>query len=111
MLKKLSRQRVGMLLQPGDVWVVEYAVKDSETNRALIHTCQLRGWVEILHNSVPTASLTPDASIPPDLLNNMQGRPIWRLTDSGWAAIQRRHEIALFSVFITLIGVALAVAT
>jgi hypothetical protein len=34
---------------------------------------------------------------------------IWKLTDSGWAAIQRRHEITILGMLIALIGVIVAV--
>jgi hypothetical protein len=58
-LKKLSRQRVAVLLQPGDVWVIEKAVNvDDDDVKEALRTCHMRGWVEPLSNSVPRGALT-----------------------------------------------------
>lgn len=110
LLRRLARQRVGMLLQPGNVWVLEYAVQDTEEIRALLHTCQLRGWVEILHESVPSAKINPDGSLPHDF-PSAQSEHIWRLTDSGWAAIQRSHQLTILGIVVALVGLAVAIAT
>lgn len=107
-LRKLSRQRVGMVLQPGNVWVIEYAVKDTEENRALLHTCQLRGWVEVLHESIPSGQLNEDGSFSKDGPFNSES-PIWRLTDGGWSVIQRRHQLTLLSVFLAVIAIIITV--
>ncbi len=102
-LKSFSRQRVAVILQPGDVWVIEKAVKASEKIDANLRTCQLRGWIEPISNAIPKGRLTTEGNIPPDVFN--QVGPLYRLTDSGWAAIHRTHILTLFGVFLALITV------
>ncbi|WP_223923602.1 hypothetical protein [Geobacter sp. AOG2] len=108
LLRQLAKQRVRGVLQPGNVWVLEFAVQDTEVNQALIYTCQLRGWVELLHESIPTGHLNSDGSFTMGMPFDSK-KHIWKLTDSGWAAIQRRHEITIIGILITLIGVIAAV--
>jgi hypothetical protein len=69
LLRLLAKQRVRVVHQPGDVWVLEYAVKDTEENQGLIQTCRLRGWVELLHESVLHVGLNADGTIPTDVQN------------------------------------------
>lgn len=85
LLRRLSQQRVAMVLQPGGVWVVEKAVESGRDVEADLNTCFMRGWIEPLANAVPTGTLTSPNSIPP-----MSGRTtIWKLNDSGWYVINR----------------------
>jgi len=96
-----------MVLQPNNVWVLEYAVKDTEETRELLYTCQLRGWVELLHESVPTGNLDSDGSLPKGPVFSSENH-VWKLTDSGWGAIQRRHEIAVLGIFVGILGIIVA---
>jgi hypothetical protein len=50
-LKSLSRQRVALVLQPGNVWVIERAVEDNEQTDSALKTAKLRGHASILHGS------------------------------------------------------------
>lgn len=61
-LHLLSKQRVVLVLQPGNVWVIEKAVQDNEDTDAALKTCYMRGWVEPLENSVPKGKLKDDGS-------------------------------------------------
>lgn len=110
LLKRLAKQRVGMVLQPGNVWVIEYAVEDNEETDALLKTCYMRGWVEPLQNSVPKGKLRNDGSLPDGPMFSSSG-PIWKLTDSGWGVIQRRHQISILALLATIIGGFIAVIT
>ena len=103
-LKQVSRQRVALVLQPGNVWVIEKAVKDNRENDAALKACYMRGWVEPLATAVPQGQLDPDGNLPTDI---SQSGPVWKLTDSGWAAINRAHEWALFSILVAVIGLLL----
>jgi hypothetical protein len=58
-LRKLARQRVAMVLQSGNVCVVEKAVEDTAEMDAALKTCHMRGWVEPLENAIPKGKLTP----------------------------------------------------
>lgn len=106
-LKLLARQRVGMVLQPGNVWVIEKAMPMTETNEENIQTCLMRGWVEVLHESVPTQKLPPDG----DLRNAsaISGQHIYRLTEGGWNAIHRTRSLNLLGLIVGLVGVGVAV--
>lgn len=110
LLKRLAKQRVGMVLQPGNVWVIEYAVEDNEETDALLKTCYMRGLVEPLQNSVPKGRLQNDGSLPDGSMFNSSG-PIWKLTDSGWGVIQRRHQLSLLALLVTILGGFIAVIT
>lgn len=110
LLRRLAKQRVGLVLQPGNVWVVEFAVEDTEETDALLKTCFMRGWVEPLQDSIPKGRLSPDGSLPSGPMFQSRG-PLWKLTDSGWAVIQRRHEIMVLGIFVAVLGVAVAFIT
>jgi|SRR5436309_984432 len=106
-LRQLAQQRVAMVLQPGNVWVIEKAVQDTKESDAALKTCYMRGWVEPIKDSIPKGMLQPDGSLP-ELSMFQSSGPVWRLTDSGWAAIQRAHEWTLFGILVALISVFLA---
>jgi len=109
-LRQLAKQRVGLVLQPGNVWVIEKAVEDNQETDAALKTCYMRGWVEPLENSVSKGKWKEDGSFPDGALFKSSG-PIWKLTDSGWAAINRAHEWTLVGVLIAAVGVIVALGT
>jgi len=101
-LKALSKQRVVMVLQPGNVWVIEKALKHDEKTDANLKTCHLRGWVEPIEKAISKGDLTPKGELPNGEIFSRVG-PVYRLTDSGWTAIHRTHVLFLFSVFLAII--------
>lgn len=109
-LRRLSKQRVALVLQPGNVWVIEKAVEDNEESDAALKTCYMRGWVEPLENSIPRGKLKEDGSLPDGNLYQSFG-PVWKLTDSGWAAINRAHEWTLISILVGALGILAAIGT
>lgn len=102
-LRGIARQRVVLVLQPGNVWVVERALERNDDVEAGLATCVMRGWVESLFENLPTNTLLPDGRIPAGPLF-ARTENHFRLTEGGWAAINRAHAW-------TLIGVVLAAAT
>jgi hypothetical protein len=104
-LKLLSKQRVAMVLQPGDVWVIEKSLPDTETHQENLQTCLMRGWVEILKDSIPTGKVGADGSLPQ---SGYKIKHIYRLTDSGWNAIHRTHVLTVLSIIATLVGISIA---
>ena len=112
-LRRLSQQRVALILQPGNVLVVEKAVMvdEDEGVMAALQTCNLRGWVEVLSNAVPHGKLTPEGKLPAGF--PMSGvTPLYRLTEAGWSVIHRSHEwvVATFVIVaITLIATILSI--
>lgn len=88
-LRTLSKQRVVDILQPGGVWLLERALMHEDPGvAASLRTCHLRGWVEIVEDAVPHGSIDANANI-----NYPEGTaPVYRLTEAGWAALNRTHE-------------------
>lgn len=109
-LRRLAKLRAGLVLQPGNVWVIENAVEDNEETDAALKTCYMRGWVEPLENSVAKGKLKENGSLPDGNLFKSSG-PIWKLTDSGWAAINRAHEWTLIGILIGAVGVIVPLST
>ena len=112
-LHKLAKQRVAMILQPGNVWVVEKAVSEGESDKvvAALRTCNLRGWVEVHTDAVPHGKLTPEGTLP-EGLPMPSIAPVYKLTEAGWNVIHRSHEwiIATFVVVaITLIATIISI--
>src|SRR4051812_44859285 len=90
-LRRLAKQRVAGILQPGSVWLVEYAVPRSEKSASHLRTCHLRGWVEIMEDAAPTGQIHPDRQLPPGSpFTSME--PVYGLTDAGWDEIRRTHQ-------------------
>ncbi|MDO8909509.1 MAG: hypothetical protein Q7W55_13545 [Pseudohongiella sp.] len=106
-LKALSKQRVGMVIQPENHWVIEYAMPHTPQNEENIQTCLMRGWVEILHQSVPTEHIPVDFNL--QNIEDLGENHVYRLTDGGWNAIYRTRSLNLLSIFIALIGLGIAV--
>jgi len=112
-LRRLSQQRVVVIRQPDNVWVIEKAVMVDEDERviAALHTCNLRGWVEVLSNAIPHGKLTPEGKLPEGSLYSGVA-PLYRLTEAGWSVIHRSHEwvVATFVIVaITLIATILSI--
>lgn len=101
----ISKQRVVLLLQPGNAWVIEKAFPDTDQNQANIRTCIIRGWVDLLHESIPSTNLDDNYDLSKELESNNNKKDIYKLTDSGWNAIHRTHVITLLSIIIALLGV------
>ena len=100
-LKKLSKQRVAMILQPGNVYVIEYAVEDDNENVVCaLYTCHMRGWIEPI-NAIPKQKLTEDGKLP-----NHNGQYLgktYRLTDCGWNKINNIHIFIVGTFFIAIL--------
>lgn len=107
-LKALSKQRVALILQPGNVWVVEKSIPNDERTEENLRTCHLRGWVEPIENAVPKGKLKEDGSLPDGNLFSGHG-PLYRLTDSGWNAIHRTHVLTLLGLIVAILGIGVAV--
>lgn len=107
-LKALSKQRVAIILKPGNVWVIEKAIPDSEELEENLRTCHLRGWVEPIHDAILKGNLEADGSLPSGNIFTEQ-TPLYRLTDSGWNAIHRTHVITLLAIILSLIAIGVAI--
>ena len=105
MLRRLSRQRVALILQPGGVWVVENAVEGGKALEADLNTCYMRGWIEPLQDAVPTGRLTSPTSIPA----MTERTTLWKLNDSGWNVINRTQLWALSGLLVAALSLVVAV--
>jgi hypothetical protein len=110
-LRKISKQRVAFILKPGDVWVVEKALKIDEKGEAYIATCLMRGWIEILQNSVPSRQLTKDGKLPDVPLNKLfnETKNIYRITESGWSVINRQKTLLYLTFLVGLLTLILMI--
>ena len=102
-LRQLSRQRVRLILQPGNVFVVDDAVRHDDDTDAALQTCWMRGWVELVDHAVPAGNLTPDGRLPDKPITGTTA--IYRMTDSGWSVVQRSHTWSLIAVLMAFLGV------
>lgn len=104
----IAKQRVALVLIPGDIWVIENSLIIDNNFEAEVATCLMRGWIDILEKSIRFGQLTKNGKLPNkslDKLFNETGN-IYRITESGWAVINRQKTIlivALLIAFMTLI--------
>jgi len=98
-LRAVARQRVTLILQPGNVMVVELCPPDEEWFHEAMQTSLLRGWVAVLHDGIPTGEISTIGGVP-QLPQRTQPETMFRLTEAGWAALNRSHEwvVATFAV-------------
>jgi hypothetical protein len=90
------------------VWVIEKAVEDNEQTDAALKTAYMRGWVEPIESAIPKGKLRPDGSLPVGALFQGTG-PLWRLTDGGWAVINRSHWWGLFAITVSVLSFAVSI--
>lgn len=107
-LGRLAKQRVRMVLQPGNYWVIDRAMSHDDETEAALLTCQMRGWVEPLHHAVPSAQLSPTGGLPPNFsFDKLETH--YRLTSAGWSVIHRSDLIAACALLISAMSFALAI--
>jgi hypothetical protein len=111
-LGRLAAQRAATVLQPGNVWVVEHALTvDNEMTRADLATCQMRGWITVLHDAVPSKSLNSDGSLPKDGLAFDRREPIWSLTQAGWSVVDGTNRTAVLAMTFSALSVAISLVS
>jgi hypothetical protein len=102
-LRSLAGQRVSMIFQPGNIWVIECAPSNLPYQEEALSTCLMRGWVEILEAAVPKGELAPDGL--PDVARSFKTtEPIYRVTDSGWSVINRTQTWLLATFAVSLLA-------
>jgi len=106
-LTGLARRRVVAVLQPGGVWVIEKALKRDDDAEAALATCLMRGWVEPLHDDMPVGDLDPN-NLPSSPQPFTRTETTYRLTEGGWAALNRAHAWTLAGIIVAVVGVILA---
>jgi hypothetical protein len=92
-----------MILQPGNVWVIECAPTNLPYQQEALNTCLMRGWVEILHDAVPKGLVTAQGRLDSER-SFKSSESIYRLTDAGWAVINRTHAWLLATFAVSLLA-------
>jgi hypothetical protein len=98
-----------MVLQPGNVWVIEKALKRDENAEAALMTCYMRGRAEPIEPSIPAGDLTADPTLPPDLAFT-KNEVIFRLTEGGWSALNRAHTWTVAGILLAALSLVVTVA-
>jgi hypothetical protein len=107
-LRKLAQQRVAIILQPGNIWVIEKAVGDGDGIDAALRTCDMRGWIELMEDAIPQGELTKEGKLPNSRLFT-QRKPIYRLTGAGWDIVNNSHRWVLYVAFVGTITLLLGI--
>lgn len=104
-LRKLAKQRVSSIHQPTGYWIIDNPIEENREVEVALHTCHLRGWVEIMVNAVPKGKLE-NGNLP-----QIEGiGPVYKLTDSGWQVINRSQSLLLISILIAILALIATVA-
>lgn len=109
-LKAVARQRVAIVLQPGNVQVIERGTPDEEWFELGVLTCHIRGWVEVLHENLPTGAVRFQGS-DPKLPSEMRAKNHYKLTEGGWAVLNRSHAWVLAIFMVSVVGLIVALAS
>lgn len=114
-LAHLARQRIAMQLphtqgRGRPTWVIENTPANTPENADDLLTCLLRGWVEVVEDSMPMSQLEPNGSLPAGPLF-AQSAPIYRLTDGGWSIVRGTHALAVWGMIVAIFSLAVAIAT
>ena len=109
-LKAISRQRVALVLQPGNVQVVERSPPKDEWFQLGVRTAQIRGWVEVLHENLPTGTVHMNGNAP-QLPISMVHETHYKLTEGGWAVLNRSHAWVLATFMVSTVGLAVSAAS
>ena len=108
-LKAIARQRVAIVLQPGNVQVVERSPPREEWFDLGVRTCLIRGWVEVLHENLPTGRVRMQGNTP-SVPEAMTPATHYKLTEGGWAVLNRSHAWVLATFMASTVGLVVSVA-
>lgn len=98
-LRGLSRQRVWVIFGPERKWMIENAVKRDDDTDAALATAIMRGWIEPLQHSISWHD-TDYVMASKDLAGGDRNEQLYRLTESGWAALNRSHVWTLVNTLL-----------
>lgn len=109
-LRAIARQRVALVLQPGNFPVVECSPPDEEWFDVGVRTCHIRGWVEVLYEGMPTGALRMEGSSPV-FPAQMSPKTHYRLTEGGWTVLNRSHGWVIATFTVALMSLVAGVAS
>lgn len=105
-LRRLARQRVALVAQPGNVWIIEKALQRDADCEVGLATYAMRGWVEPLYQDLPTNGLSNEGTIAPGLLLTRTESYV-RLTEGGWSAIYPAQARVLVNALLAVASLGL----
>ena len=109
-LRAIARQRVAIVMQPGNVQVVEHSPPREEWFELGVRTAQIRGWVEVLHEGLPTGTVQMLGNVP-QLPSSMAPTTHYKLTEGGWAVLNRSQAWLLATFMVSAVGLAVSAAS
>lgn len=109
-LRAISRQRVAMVLQSRSVPVVESSPPRDGWFESGVRTCLIRGWLAILYADLPTGIVEThgNTQLPP---TEMIPLTHYRVTEGGWAVLNRSQGWVIATFLISGIGLAVGIAS
>ena len=108
-LQAIAKQRVALVLQPGNVEVIECAPPDEEWFDTGVRTARIRGWVDVLHENLPTGNMKMIGDVPHPP-SQMPPKTHYKLTEAGWAVLNRSHGWVLATFIVSTLGLVISVA-
>ncbi len=102
-LQAIAKQRVAMVLQPGNVLVVENSPIHTESFDIAVRTAHIRGWVEVLWDGLPSGQVETVGSqlrVP----TQMTPKTHYRLTEGGWSVIHGTHAWTVSTFVVSLLA-------
>lgn len=106
-LRAIARQRVALVLQPGNYQVVERSPPNEEWFQLGVRTAQIRGWVEVLHENMPTGTVQMEGNTP-QLPTSMIPETHYKLTEGGWAVLNRSHAWVLATFIVSAVSLSVS---
>jgi hypothetical protein len=108
-LRAIARQRVALVHQPSNFQVIERGLPNEEWFQVAVRTAEIRGWVAVLHQDMPTGKLQMHGN-EPQFPSNMTPETHYKLTEGGWAVLNRSHAWVLATFMVSGLGLAVSVA-
>jgi hypothetical protein len=104
-LQAIAGQRV-VMFQPNGYPVIEMGTPDEEWFHVSAATAHIRGWVEVLQNDMPMATLKLREGASPLQTTPFKPQVFYRLTEGGWMVLRRSHGWVVATFWISLLTLA-----
>jgi hypothetical protein len=74
-----------------------------------VRTARIRGWIDVLHENLPTGSMKMIGDVPHPP-SQMSTKTHYKLTAAGWAVLNRSHAWVLATFIVRTLGLVISVA-
>ena len=99
----------GSFLHPGNIQVVERSPPREEWFELGVRTGLIRGWVEVLHENMPTGTVRFQGTNP-NFPEQMTPATHYKLTEGGWAVLNRSQAWILATFMVSAVGLLVSAA-